>query len=91
MPLPAVCLIHLAVAEVYGLIICRFLTNLTQGRAIVGGGVIGLVLYLVNLGIVSWVWPAWRGNELGVIVTHIVLGLVVGGAYRGLLRRKSLN
>ena len=87
--LPLVWLIHLVLAEVYGLIISRFLTSVTQGRAILTGAVIGLVLYLVNWGVVTWFVPAWRGNEAAVLITHLVFGLIVGGAYRGLLRRKA--
>src|SRR5690242_3777799 len=51
MPLPVACLVHLALAELYGLIISWFVNNVTQGRAFVTGVVIGLVLYLANLAI----------------------------------------
>lgn len=88
LPLPAIWLIHLAIAEIYGLAIARLLVNVSQARAILGGGLIGLVLYLINLGVVTAVWPAWRGSEGVVLVTHVVFGLIAGGAYRGLLRRR---
>jgi hypothetical protein len=87
MPLPVLCLIHLLIAEVYGLIISLFVSHLTQGRAVLTGGVIGAGLYLINVAVVSWVLPSWRTNEVAVLFTHIVFGLVAGGAYRGLLRR----
>src|SRR2546421_5759452 len=90
LPLPVICLIHLALAEIYGLIIARCLTNVTQGRAVALGGLFGLVLYGVNLAIVSIGMPAWHGNEIGVLFTHIVFGLIAGGAYRGLLRRHAV-
>jgi len=89
LPLPLVWLTHLCLAEVYGLIISRLVTNVAQGRAILTGAVVGLVLYVINWGMVTWIWPAWRGNEAGVLITHVVFGLIVGGAYRGLLRRKA--
>ena len=46
-------LTHLAVAEVYGLIIAWFVQKLTRGRAVLAGFCLGIVLYLLNLGIVS--------------------------------------
>ncbi len=45
MPLVSLWLIHLAVSVLYGLIISRIIAALTQSRAILTGGVIGLVLY----------------------------------------------
>jgi len=47
-----------------------------------------LVLYFINLGVVTMWFPAMRGNEVSVFVTHVVFGLIAAGAYRGLLRRK---
>ena len=89
MPLPLVCVAHLALAEIYGLIISRFLVNATQARAVFTGAILGLVLYMVNFSVVSTLWQSWRGNEVAVLFTHGVFGLIVGGAYRGLLKRKS--
>jgi len=89
MPLVFVWLVHLAVSVVYGLIISRIIAVLTKSRAILTGGLIGLVLYLLNLLVVSLVWPQLRGNELSVLFTHIVFGLVAAGAYRGLLKRNA--
>jgi hypothetical protein len=91
MPLPLLCLVHLIIAEVYGLIISACVMRVTQGRAILTGGVVGLILYFANLGIVSLAFPAWRTNEIGVLFTHVVFGLIAGGAYRGLLRRKAVQ
>jgi len=89
--LPMLCIVHLLIAEVYGLIISASVTKMTQGRAVLMGGVVGLILYFANLAIVSLAWPAWRGNEIAVVFTHIVFGLIAGGAYRGLLRRKAFS
>ena len=90
-PLLAACLLHLGVAEIYGLIIAWFVIHVTRGKAILTGALIGLVLYLVNLAIVSLVLPAWRGNEPGVLVTHVVFALIAAAAYRGLLRRRKTS
>jgi hypothetical protein len=93
LPIPAVWIIHLLVSVIYALVISRIVAGLTQQRAILTGGAIGFLLYLLNLAVVSFLWPEIRGNEIGVAFTHIVFGLVAAGAYRGLLRRKgsSLN
>ncbi len=91
MPLVSVWPIHLAMSVLYGLVISRIVAVLTQSRAILTGGVIGVVLYLLNLLAVSLVWPQMRGNEVSVIFTHIVFGLLAAGAYRGLLKRKAVS
>jgi len=89
LPLLVVWALHLGVSILYGLIVCRVVAGLKQARAILTGGLLGLVLYVINFGIVSTWWPSIRGNEVSVVFTHIVFGLVVAGAYRGLLRRKG--
>ncbi|SRR6266851_8490899 len=90
MPLVSLWLIHLAVSVLYGLIISRIIAALTQSRAILTGGVIGLVLYVLNLLVISLAWPEMRGNEVSALFTHIVFGLLAAGAYRGLLKRKAV-
>ena len=80
---------HLLVGILYGLVISRAVANLKQGRAILMGGLVGLLLYGINLSAFSAFWPRLRGNEVAVVLTHIVFGLVAAGAYRGLLRRSS--
>lgn len=88
-PLPLICLMHLILSEIYALLISWFVIKVTQARAIITGAIIGLVLYLANLVVVSVAFPAWRTNEVGVLFTHAVFGLIVGAAYRGLLKRKQ--
>ena len=67
-----------------------FVSQVNQAKAIIIGGLLGLALYLINLAMVSLVFPRWQGNEVGVLVSHVVLGLIAAGAYRGLLRRKAV-
>jgi hypothetical protein len=88
MPLLLVWALHLAVSILYGLIISRMVATLRRRRAFVTGALGCLVLYALNLAIVSAVWPSLRGAEFSVVVTHIVFGLITAGAYRGLLKRK---
>src|SRR5690349_22239312 len=53
MSLPVLCIMHLAISIVYGLVIAAFLARATQGRAILLGGVVGAGLYLLNFAIVT--------------------------------------
>lgn len=87
MNVSGIVVIHLALSVVYGLIISLTVMNVRQMRALLVGGVVGLVLYGVNLAVV-WLWiPGLHSNEVSVALTHLVFGLVAAGAYRGLLRR----
>ena len=80
--------IHLGVSIIHGLLIAKAVSTLRRQQAIIVGGAVGLVLYVINFGVVSTWWPNLRGNELSVVFTHIVFGLIAAGAYRGLLRRR---
>src|SRR5690242_7737989 len=66
-PLFALWLIHMGVAVVYGLIISRIVAGLTQLRAVITGGVVGLFLYLLNLLLISILLPQMSGNEISVL------------------------
>jgi len=90
MPLIITWLVHLGLSAIYGLSISRVVAHLTQGRAVATGGLMGLVLYLLNFGVVTALWPQLRGSELTVAFTHIVFGLIAAGGYRGLLRRRAV-
>jgi hypothetical protein len=89
-PMLAVSVIHLGISLIYGLLISLTVIRVREMRAVLAGGIAGLVLYLINLGVVSLWIPELRGSEVSVIVTHAVFGLITAGAYRGLLRRKTV-
>ena len=80
--------LHLLVSLVYGLIISRIVATLRRRRAFFTGA---LVLYAVNFGAVSTIWPWLRGAEFSAVVTHILFGLIKAGAYRGLLKMCQLR
>lgn len=82
-----VVVIHLALSLIYGLIISLTVMNVRQLRALLVGGIVGLVLYALNLAVVSLWIPGLHNDEMPVALTHLVFGLVAAGAYRGLLRR----
>jgi hypothetical protein len=87
-PVFNVIVIHLGLSLVYGIIVSVMVINARELQAVVLGGVVGLALYCINFGIVSLLIPALKGNEIPVVVTHLVFGLIAAGAYRGLLRRR---
>jgi hypothetical protein len=87
-PVFSVIVIHLGLSLIDGIIVSLMVINVRELRAVLVGGVVGLVLYCLNFGIVSLLIPALKGNEVPVVVTHLVFGLIVAGAYRGLLRRR---
>jgi hypothetical protein len=87
-PALGVVVLHLALSLIYGFIISLTVIHIRELRAVFTGGVMGLVLYLLNFTVVSLWLPALRGNEIPVIITHFVFGLIAAGVYRGLLRRK---
>jgi hypothetical protein len=72
-----------------GLIISRSVATLRQERAILTGGLLGCGLYLINWGVVALGWPQWHNNPAGVLLTHVVFGVIAAGAYRALLRRTT--
>jgi len=80
--------LHLALAIIYSVLISFVVSHIRQMAAVLAGGFAGLVLYFINLGLVTLCFPGMRGNEVSVFVTHVVFGLIAAGAYRGLLRRK---
>jgi hypothetical protein len=80
--------LHLALGIIYGVLISFAVSHIRQMAAVLAGGVAGVVLYFLNLGAFTLWFPAMRGNEVSVFVTHVVFGLIAAGAYRGLLRRK---
>ncbi|HEV2208152.1 MAG TPA: hypothetical protein VG167_05215 [Verrucomicrobiae bacterium] len=89
LPLPFAWAVHLGLSLVYGIIVSASIAALHRYRAVLVGGMIGAVLYLLNWLIVSLLWPRWAvGNQVPVIFTHVVFGMIAAGAYRGLLRRK---
>jgi hypothetical protein len=87
-PLGLIWLTQLGLGVVYGFIICRIVATYRIRRALVTAALAGLVLYVVNLAVVSLIWKTASQYEVSVIVTHLVFALITAGAYRGLLRRR---
>lgn len=88
LPIFGVIVLHLVLSLAYGFIISLYVMHFRELRAVFMGGVAGVVLYLLNFAVISFCFPTLRGNEISVLLTHAVFGLIAAGAYRGLLRRK---
>jgi hypothetical protein len=84
-------LLHLVISLIYGLIISAVAMRFRRGQALLAGAIIGLILYLINLGLVSAFWPSLRGHEVAIAFAHVVFGLIAAGAYRGLLKRAVVS
>ncbi len=84
--LPAAWAIHLGLSLVYGVIISLVVSRLRQERAILAGAIAGSVLFLINWGVVTALWPWWETNLFALFFAHLVFGLICGAAYRGLRR-----
>ena len=91
LPLLLSWVVHLIVSLVYGLVVSRVVAGIGHQRALLAGGVTGLLLYILNLVVISLWWPALRGSETAVVFAHLVFGLIAAGAYRGLLRRRAVS
>jgi len=91
LPLPVLWVIHLAVSVAYGLLISVLVSKFRAHKAILAGGLVGFVLYILNWCVVWAVWLAWKVFEIPVVFTHVVFGLIAAGAYRGLLRRRPVH
>ncbi len=90
LPLLVLWIIHLGIAVLCGVFIAAVTFRLRVGLAIPAGALCGLLLYGLNFAAVSIVWPELLGNEGAVAFSHIVFGLIVAGAYRGLWRRRQI-
>jgi hypothetical protein len=79
--------LQLALALVYALVIALIVKHFRSWRAIVVGGLVGLVLYGLNLAFVTLALPELRGMEARVVFTHFVFGLIAAACYKGMVRR----
>lgn len=75
----------------YGLAISPAVCKLRGMFAIMAGGLIGLVLYGLNLLVFHFALGVdWSARvEAPVIVTHVVFSMLVAGLYKGLAARRN--
>jgi len=82
-----VSLIHMVVALLYGFIIGPIVHWLRGVPAIFIGGLIGLLLYLLNYAFFNFAFTLPDQRELPALVTHLAFGMIMAGGYKGVARR----
>jgi|GEM_PF-1807462 hypothetical protein len=88
MPVVLSKLFHLGLSLLYGFVIALVVSRITKLWAVLAGAVLGGLLYLVNFAFFRTAFPQMLGDEWVVAFAHFFFGGIMGGAYRGLLRRR---
>lgn len=85
-------MIHVVLSIGYGFMLAWVISRRTleTGMAAIVGGVFGLVLYAINFYGFTALFP-WFADARGwiSIVSHLIFGAVLGGAYAALVGRKA--
>lgn len=83
-------MIHLPLSIVYGLILGWIVHRLGNMSALTVGALFGLAIYFINFYLIAptaFPWFTEAQNWIS-LVSHLVYGFVLGGAYAGLRRYK---
>lgn len=75
---------HLALAIGYAIIIGLVVDKLHRVKAVVAGGIVGAILFLVNWAVFNFLVTDGTTRETVVLFTHVAFGLITAGAYKGL-------
>jgi predicted histidine transporter YuiF (NhaC family) len=75
---------HLALAVGYAIIIGLVVEKLRRVKAVVAGGIVGAVLFVINWAVFNFLVTDGTARESVVLFTHIAFGLITAGAYKGL-------
>src|SRR5688572_11041074 len=75
---------HLALSLGYAIVIGLAVELLRRVKAVIAGGTVGLVLYLVNWAVFHFLVVDGTARELETLFTHVAFGLITAGAYKGL-------
>lgn len=78
-------LFHLVMSVIYAIIIAFIVKNMTLGKAVLVGAVIGLVIYFINFYVMTGIFP-WFSNAHNWVTafTHVSFGIGAAWAYIGL-------
>jgi len=85
-------ILHLALSVVYGFVGGLAVHRMPTGPAVVVGGVLGLVLYLINFYGFTGVFP-WFAEARNwiTITTHIIFGLAAAWTYKSIQSRAPVR
>ena len=75
---------HLALSIGYAIIIGLVVDKLRRVKAVIAGGIVGAVLFLVNWAVFNFLVSDGTTRETVVLFTHLAFGLITAGAYKGL-------
>src|SRR5688500_755726 len=75
---------HLALSLGYAIIIGLVVDKLRRVKAVIAGGIVGAVLFLVNWATFNFLVTDGTTRETVVLFTHLAFGLITAGAYKGL-------
>jgi predicted histidine transporter YuiF (NhaC family) len=77
---------HLALSVGYAIIIGLIVDKLRRVKAVIAGGIVGAVLFLLNWAVFRFLVTDGSTRDSLVLFTHIAFGLMTAGAYKGLSR-----
>lgn len=79
-------MIHVPLSIIYGLIVGAIVHRLNGINALIIGAIFGLAIYFINLDLIAPAVFPWfmKAQNWISLVSHLVFGLVAGGAYAGL-------
>jgi predicted histidine transporter YuiF (NhaC family) len=75
---------HLALSVGYAIIIGLIVNKLHGVRAVITGGIVGALLFLLNWTVFKFLVTDEVTREAMVLFTHVAFGLMTAGAYKGL-------
>ena len=75
---------HLALSIGYAIFIALIVDKLRRVKAVIAGGIVGAVLFLLNWAVFKFLVTDGTTREALVLFTHIAFGLMAAGAYKGL-------
>ena len=75
---------HLALSIGYAIIIGLIVDKLGRVKAVIAGGIVGALLFLLNWAVFKFLVTDGTTRESLVLFTHIAFGLMTAGAYKGL-------
>ena len=75
---------HLALAIGFAIIIGLVAEKLRRVKAVIAGGIVGAILFLLNWAVFNFLVTDGTTRETVVLFTHIAFGLITAGAYKGL-------
>jgi hypothetical protein len=87
----AAMMLHFVLSIIYSFIIAEAVQRGGMGFAVAIGALAGLVIYLLNFCVFTeaFPWPAMARNWVS-LTGHVLYELVVGWAYRGLLKEPRI-